>query len=161
MKDFYGKLDFPGKWDSSTRSQPYKSLCRTRWRRTLRHQQVLWVFKEIFENMEMRNLSGYSNHGPLDSMGVSGVSPLAMMSMHELHPWMKEKKSSRKNQMQGKKTISMIFFPLIWKIFFENKDLWWEVCIVNKTVVVLVNEWAFKQIILKARLPNPTIRLSD
>ena len=37
----------------------------------------------------------------MESMGVSGMSPLAMMSMHEQYPWMKEKKSSRK-QLQGK-----------------------------------------------------------
>ena len=36
----------------------------------------------------------------MDSM-VTGMSPLAMMSMHEQYPWMKEKKSSRK-QMQGR-----------------------------------------------------------
>jgi hypothetical protein len=30
-----------------------------------------------------------------------GVSPLAMMSMHEQYPWMKEKKSVRKGQLTG------------------------------------------------------------
>jgi len=30
-----------------------------------------------------------------------GVSPLAMMSMHEQYPWMKEKKSVRKGQIPG------------------------------------------------------------
>ena len=37
----------------------------------------------------------------MDSMGVTGMSPLTMMSMHEQYPWMKEKKSARK-QMQGR-----------------------------------------------------------
>ena len=46
-------------------------------------------------------VSGYGGHGPMDSMAVSGMSPLTMMSMHEQYPWMKEKKASRK-QMQGK-----------------------------------------------------------
>ena len=41
----------------------------------------------------------------MDGMGgVTGMSPLAMMSMHEQYPWMKEKKSSRK-QMQGRTDI--------------------------------------------------------
>ena len=40
-------------------------------------------------------------------MTVAGMSPLAMMSMHEQYPWMKEKKSSRKQQIQGRK------YPLI------------------------------------------------
>jgi hypothetical protein len=31
-----------------------------------------------------------------------GVSPLAMMSMHEQYPWMKEKKSVRKGQIAGR-----------------------------------------------------------
>ena len=30
-----------------------------------------------------------------------GMSPLAMMSMAEQYPWMKEKKSARKSQIQG------------------------------------------------------------
>ena len=34
-----------------------------------------------------------------------GVSPLAMMGMHEQYPWMKEKKSSRKNQMGGESIV--------------------------------------------------------
>ena len=55
----------------------------------------------IFYLCVIDDSSGYSNHGPLEAMGVTGVSPLAMMSMHEQYPWMKEKKSSRKNQMQG------------------------------------------------------------
>ena len=37
-------------------------------------------------------------------MTVAGMSPLAMMSMHEQYPWMKEKKSSRKQQIQGRKS---------------------------------------------------------
>ena len=37
----------------------------------------------------------------MESMGVTGMSPLTMMSMHEQYPWMKEKKSARK-QMQGR-----------------------------------------------------------
>ena len=37
----------------------------------------------------------------MDSMGVTGMSPLTMMSMHEQYPWMKEKKSARK-QIQGR-----------------------------------------------------------
>ena len=37
----------------------------------------------------------------MDGMGVTGMSPLAMMSMHEQYPWMKEKKSSRKQMGQG------------------------------------------------------------
>ena len=37
----------------------------------------------------------------MDSMGVTGMSPLTIMSMHEQYPWMKEKKSARK-QMQGR-----------------------------------------------------------
>ena len=45
--------------------------------------------------------AGYGAHS-LDGMGVS---PLAMMGMHEQYPWMKEKKSSRKNQMTGKDTM--------------------------------------------------------
>ena len=40
-----------------------------------------------------------------------GVSPLAMMGMHEQYPWMKEKKSSRKNQMGGE-SIVFVFIPL-------------------------------------------------
>ena len=36
----------------------------------------------------------------MDGMGVTGMSPLAMMSMHEQYPWMKEKKSSRKQMGQ-------------------------------------------------------------
>merc|ERR1719205_422064 len=45
--------------------------------------------------------TGYGGHGPMDGMGVTGMSPLAMMSMHEQYPWMKEKKSSRKQMGQG------------------------------------------------------------
>ena len=37
-------------------------------------------------------------------MTVAGMSPLAMMSMHEQYPWMKEKKSSRKQQIQGRES---------------------------------------------------------
>ena len=40
-----------------------------------------------------------------------GVSPLAMMGMHEQYPWMKEKKSSRKNQMGGE-SIVFVFILL-------------------------------------------------
>ena len=50
--------------------------------------------------MTRDTVAGYGGHGPMDSM-VTGMSPLAMMSMHEQYPWMKEKKSSRK-QMQGR-----------------------------------------------------------
>jgi hypothetical protein len=58
---------------------------------------------------------GYGNHHPgldshhpgLDAMGVSGVSPLAMMSMHEQYPWMKEKKTSRKGQHQQGKNLDV------------------------------------------------------
>ena len=39
-----------------------------------------------------------------------GVSPLAMMGMHEQYPWMKEKKSSRKNQMAGRETEGFVTF---------------------------------------------------
>ena len=46
-------------------------------------------------------VAGYGGHGPMDGMGVTGMSPLAMMSMHEQYPWMKEKKSSRKQMGQG------------------------------------------------------------
>ncbi len=42
--------------------------------------------------------AGYLGHGSLEGMGVS---PLAMMSMHEQYPWMKEKKSVRKGQIPG------------------------------------------------------------
>ena len=52
----------------------------------------------------------------MDSMGVTGMSPLTMMSMHEQYPWMKEKKSARK-QMQGKmhhprEMLDMFFLSL-------------------------------------------------
>ena len=58
----------------------------------------------------MLTTAGYGSHAGLDNMGVTGISPLAMMSMHEQYPWMKEKKSSRKNQMQGRRII----FRTIW-----------------------------------------------
>ena len=41
-------------------------------------------------------------------MTVAGMSPLAMMSMHEQYPWMKEKKSSRKQQIQGRKSAQIL-----------------------------------------------------
>ena len=41
-------------------------------------------------------------------MTVAGMSPLAMMSMHEQYPWMKEKKSSRKQQIQGRESALVL-----------------------------------------------------
>ena len=52
--------------------------------------------------------AGYGSHS-LDGMGVS---PLAMMGMHEQYPWMKEKKSSRKNQMAGRTTLKIQKYQL-------------------------------------------------
>ena len=43
-------------------------------------------------------------------MTVAGMSPLAMMSMHEQYPWMKEKKSSRKQQIQGRKSPLILIY---------------------------------------------------
>ena len=42
------------------------------------------------------NPAGYMGHIDM------GLSPLAMMSMAEQYPWMKEKKPARKPQMPGK-----------------------------------------------------------
>ena len=42
------------------------------------------------------NPAGYMGHIEM------GMSPLAMMSMAEQYPWMKEKKPARKPQMPGK-----------------------------------------------------------
>ena len=53
--------------------------------------------------------AGYGGHGPMDGMGGTGMSPLAMMSMHEQYPWMKEKKSSRKQMGQGNSLIKLLF----------------------------------------------------
>ena len=51
-------------------------------------------------------------------MTVAGMSPLAMMSMHEQYPWMKEKKSSRKQQIQGRKDS-----PRLSKLYGDHLNL--------------------------------------
>ena len=62
---------------------------------------ILCIYEDWQIKYLNKDISGYGGHGSMESMGVSGMSPLAMMSMHEQYPWMKEKKSSRK-QLQGK-----------------------------------------------------------
>ena len=54
---------------------------------------------------------GYMGH--LDPLGMS---PLAMMGMTEQYPWMKEKKSARKPNMQGNSFLKFRVAYLIKKV---------------------------------------------
>ena len=57
-------------------------------------------------------------------MTVAGMSPLAMMSMHEQYPWMKEKKSSRKQQIQGRRSPLILLSYFCTEFYREVGNNW-------------------------------------
>ena len=107
------------RWDTSAQSPHYKSSYPIRWTQTtLLHPQVT-PHHHHHHHRHAHHYSGYGGHGGLESMTVAGMSPLAMMSMHEQYPWMKEKKSARKQQIQGRRLglISAVNILPVYRFF--------------------------------------------